>query len=158
MEFTIDDIAKQTGVSKETVRNQLKEMGLYNDLAVKDNRGTRTLTPEQASAVSHALVKAYPAGLKAIQSEAERAERENLSARMIEVMQQTIDNQQGIIDNQKETIESLTRSLEQARADNAEAARKVERLQAAVAELSACHWWEKKSVVAKYALPPASQN
>lgn len=165
--FTLNDIAQATGVRKPTVVRRAKELGIYDDLKVVDGRGKLALTAEQASILTDALQKANPEGLMSIKNESERFEAEQINTQMIDQLNMMIENQQSLIETQKLTIEQLQRTIESlSDSRDAELERLHERIkaleielkqsQSCVQELAACHWWEKRSVVTRYALPAAS--
>ena len=58
--FTIAEVAKATGVNKQTVRRRARELGIYDQMVPKDARGTMVMTAEQASMLSDAVMKAAP--------------------------------------------------------------------------------------------------
>lgn len=167
--FTLNDIANATGVRKPTVVRRAKELGIYDQLKVVDGRGKLALTAEQASILTDALSKANPEGLASIKNENERYEVEQINSTMIEQLNQMITNQQSLIETQKLTIEQLQRTIENlSESRDGELERLHERIksleiqlkqsQACVQELAACHWWEKRGIVTRYALPaPAEQ-
>lgn len=162
--FTLNDIANATGVRKPTVVRRAKELGIYDQLKVVDGRGKLALTAEQASILTDALQKANPEGLMSIKNESERFEAEQINTTMVEQLNTMISNQQSLIDTQKITIEQLQRTIENlSESRDNELERLHERIkaleiqlkqsQSCVQELAACHWWEKRGIVTRYALP-----
>ena len=109
--------------------------------------------------LADAVSKASPDGMRTVHDEAGKAHTEQVSSDMISALLATIESQ-------RQTIQDLMTSQERSRLiHEAEIARLNERIasvesalrnaQACITELAAAHWWEKKRIVARYALPPA---
>lgn len=156
--ITIQEVAKKIDKSTQNVRLWCRDLGIWDDLAVIDGRGTRALTPEQASLVADAARKKKEPP-QTIEQEA--TSTENLvqiqAAFMAAIAAQQTANDQlrADLEQQRITYEArilaLEEELRKARVD-------LNLAQACISELAAAPFWQKRKIINRYMLPPGTQD
>lgn len=159
---TIAEFAKTLGVSKTTVVNKIKDMGLSTVRDAKDGRGVQLLPAPTCSALADKLAKTKPA------AEADEARLLALYQAQIEPLQTanaSLQAQVGTLMEQVKAAELRANERVLAAQAQADALRaQVEQLEAANADLKrqlalaqaleGFHWpWERDRIKAKYLLP-----
>lgn len=159
--ITIADVATATGVTKPTVKKKAIDLGIYEQMSVIDARGRRAMTAEQASILTHAIMQTVPEQMDLLTEEKEI--QENAQLALIEALREQIKMQKDMLDEQKitiqalqQTIDAMNNSLESRQAEIDRLHAELARAHSGFAELAAAHWWQKRAVVAQYALPAAS--
>lgn len=155
--YTIKDISDLTGVSKGTIKRRAQELGIYDSMRTIGGRGTKVMTAEQAEMLTDAVQRANPHAqrqvdvtMEAIKTDAEILLREQidiLKARCAE-LQSSINAERTDRQAEREGYQERIRRLES----------DLHYAQACVSELAAAPWWRKRSIIARYALPPATSD
>lgn len=158
--ITIADVAAATGVTKPTVKKKAIDLGIYEKMSVIDARGRRVMTAEQASMLTHAIMQTVP-DLHPEQKEVQKSAQMEL----IEALREQIKMQKEMIDEQKitiqalqQTVDAMNSSLESRQIEIDKLHAELARAHSGFAELAAAHWWQKRAVVAQYALPAANSS
>ena len=157
--FTLADVAKATGVNKQTVRRRARELGIYDEMKPLDGRGTMVMTAEQASILSDAVVKANPEAVGAIADAADQERTNEMHNALVDALNGTIETQKGLIENLQSQVEQarldysakvsgLEEEIEKLRKEN-------QRLREYAHRLEHAHWWEKRGIINAYGFLPA---
>lgn len=160
--FTIADVAKATGVNKQTVRRRARELGIYDEMAPRDARGTMVMTAEQASILSDAVTKAVPEAMGAISEAAGQERAQEMRDAYVSALKDTIAAKDALVEDLRGQVERLRMEKDAEVAALTEQLAKKEaefrRLQDYARKLEHAHWWEKRGIINAFgALPPASE-
>lgn len=160
--FTIAEVAKATGVNKQTVRRRARELGIYDQMVPKDARGTMVMTAEQASMLSDAVMKAAPEQMSTIGEEADKERAQAMHDALVESLRETIDALKDNVEDLRVQVERVTSEkdaeIEKLRDENRRLERELARVRDYARQLEHAHWWEKRRVISAFALLPAASE
>lgn len=115
--YTIADVAKLTGVGKQTVRRRAKEIGLYDKMQAIDARGTMSMTSEQAAVLADAVMKSSPEGIAEVASRAKQDDLMVMHDAVVEALRETIRTKDELIDALRTRIDTLEEEVEWLRSE-----------------------------------------
>jgi polyhydroxyalkanoate synthesis regulator phasin len=115
--YTIADVAKVTGVGKQTVRRRAKEIGLYDRMQVIDARGTMSMTSEQAAVLADAVMKSSPEGIAEVAARAKQDDLMIMHDAVVDALRETIRAKDELIDALRTRIDTLEEEAERLRSE-----------------------------------------
>ena len=170
----LGDLAKKLGVTKPTVVQYAKELGIYEELEVIDGRRTRVAKQDQASAIADAISKSNAELISSVMSRENEGRKEEKIAksdfatqsqsrkmdRKIEELRAELKESEAARVTAETRLEERERQLiaAEGRIDALEEREerlrsKLARAEATISQLAAAHWWQKQRIIASYALP-----